>query len=65
MLDVLKIVTRQGKSSRTTWSNRFSWTVAHNISQFSNFFEFVDFFFFFFFFLLAFKGDFLCIHPVY
>jgi hypothetical protein len=65
MLDVLKIVTRQGKSSRTTWSNRFSWTVAHNISQFSNCYEFVDFFFFFFFFLLAFKGDFLCIHPVY
>jgi hypothetical protein len=50
MLDVLKIVTRQGKSSRTTWSNRFSWTVAHNISQFSNCYEFVDFFFFFFFF---------------
>jgi len=37
----------------------FSWTTVHNIFQFSNFFEFVVFF------VLACKGDFLCIHPVY
>jgi hypothetical protein len=61
MLDVLKIVRRQGKSSKTTWSNRFLVGLWHIISlNFLTLSKFVDFFF-----LLAFKGDFLCIHHVY
>jgi len=53
MLDVLKIV--------RTWSNRFLVGLWHIISlNFLTLSKFVDFFF-----LLAFKGDFLCIHHVY
>jgi hypothetical protein len=48
MLDVLKIVRKQGKSARTTLLNHFLLGLWRIISQFSNFFEFVNFYFLFF-----------------